>query len=210
MDMQKTAEVAIDYDAFPPIQREFERKVSDVLDSSPGVIDQARDILKPANGSGVEIVEITPGIAAAIYRHFNTHNRELSIAKAKEYAAAMVRGEWKLNHQGMAAYPSGTLADGQHRCCAIVLSGNSQRVTMYCGLEQHAADTIDLSKSRNAGDALQLAGIDKGKIKAAIARTVMEYRHESTEMIKPKLSVIQVEQWVLANDGPLSSALAIG
>ena len=193
-----------DYSNMPKAQQPFELKVDAILNDKPSAVETARDLLDPSHGP--RVVEVTVAIAAAIHRHFNKHNRDFSIAKATEYANAMRRGEWKLNHQGMASYPDNSLGDGQHRCGAIVISECPQKVLLFGGLLKEAADTIDLNKGRNAGDALQLLGIVDGKVKASIAKTAIEYQHESVHGTKPRLSVVQVEKWVVDRDELISSS----
>lgn len=152
---------------------------------------------------------IDPATAAEILLHYNNHNRTLSLAKMHEYSAAMSRGEWQLNHQGLAVYDDGLLGDGQHRLGGVVDSGITQTFLVTLGLSKNVADTIDLSKGRDAGDALMLAKVKDGKLKATCAKKVMNYMNLQSGTGKTALTVIQVEKWVIKHDALMTEALAI-
>jgi hypothetical protein len=70
----------------------------------------------------VEIIDITPEIAKNWMAN-NKNNRSLSSGVAEKYARDMLAGNWTLTHQGIAFYEDMTVADGQHRLNAIILSG---------------------------------------------------------------------------------------
>jgi hypothetical protein len=167
----------------------------------------AKAVMDPSGK--VREVSITPQMAAVIFCDFNKRNRDLSVTKAREYEGAMKRGEWKRNHQGIAVYKTGLLGDGQHRMAAIALSGEAQVLVVFPGLDESAVDSIDIAKSRNAGDALQMSGIENGRLKAAIGKTAMEYAAE-TAGTKSKPTVIQLERYVTAHDGQLATSIAVG
>ena len=64
---------------------------------------------------------ITPEMAT-MYLEKNTHNRKVKQEAVRRYANDMKNGNWQLNNQGIAFHKDGSLADGQHRLLAIVLS----------------------------------------------------------------------------------------
>lgn len=191
-----------------PQQEAFDGRLADLIDKAMEA-DHAMvsKLVDPAALIG--IYEITPVVAALIYAHHNGHNRDFSLSKAHGYAEAMRRGEWKLNHQGLAFYPNGDLADGQHRTAAQVLSGTTQRYVIMPNFDKDAFDTIDVGKGRTAGDAVQLRGLTDPKIKAAIARTVIQYEAEVGTGRVPQPTVIEIEKFVNANNGALDEALSM-
>ena len=77
----------------------------------------------------VRIADLTPTQAAVLFDNHQGHNRGFSLGKANYYADAMKRGEWKLINQGLAFYPDGKMADGQHRSAAVAISGTSSKTT---------------------------------------------------------------------------------
>ena len=153
--------------------------------------------------------EITPGIAAALFVHHNKHNRDLKIAKALDYRNGMRAGEWKKNHQGLAFYPDGSIADGQHRCCAIALSGVTVTTLVVRNFDKDSVDTIDLGAARTAGDALAMGGIENAKVKAVIAKSAEEYLHRYEFDTVPRFRLQQVEGLVNGNDDLLDLSLVI-
>ncbi|NBW12652.1 MAG: hypothetical protein EBR82_31975 [Caulobacteraceae bacterium] len=62
---------------------------------------------------------ITPEIAKQLLEG-NEGNRVLRCATVEFLRLAILRGEWKLSHQGIAIANDGRLIDGQHRLTAIV------------------------------------------------------------------------------------------
>lgn len=153
--------------------------------------------------------QITPGVGAALYIFHNTHNRDIREGKVFDYRNGMKAGEWKKNHQGIAFYDNGNIADGQHRCAAIALSGVTITTLVTRGFEEDAIDTIDLGAARTAGDALGMKGIDDAKIKASIAKSAEEYLHKYEFDNIPKFRIQQVEKMVLDYDEMLSESLVI-
>jgi hypothetical protein len=164
-----------------------------------------------ASGEGFRVTKIGAEVAAVIFRDLNKKNRDLSLSKIAQQRDAMQRGEWKLNHQGIAFYPDATLADGQHRMAATALSGLAEvPFVVSSDFDKDAIDTIDRSARRTAGEALEMMGVNDGKAKATIGKTVMEYTWEEQHAKRPTFTDQQIERWVLENDDLLAKAIAIG
>lgn len=173
--------------------------------------DRTKATLLGKSGSGIRIESITPEVACVVFREQNTRNRNVSLSKVYVQRDAMDRGEWKLHHQGIAFYPDGTLADGQHRMAALALSSSpALRFVVSSDFDKDAIDAIDRSARRTAGEALVMLGIEDGKQKATMARTVMEYVYEEQNGRRPSFTDPQVEKWVLDHDETLGKALKIG
>lgn len=153
--------------------------------------------------------DITPGVAAALFTQHNAHNRDLRPSKVIDYRNGMKAGEWKKNHQGLAFYDNGNIADGQHRCAAIALSGVTVTTLVSRDFDSDAMDTIDLGAARNAGDALGMKGVADAKIKATIAKSAEEYLHKYEFDNVPKFRLQQVEKLVLEHDAELTEALVV-
>lgn len=153
------------------------------------------------NGTDPRFEDISSSVAAVLVTEYNAKNRDLSIAKVYGYRDAMNRGEWQVNHQGLAFYANGVIADGQHRLFGLSVSDLDSQVFMVTpNFSDSAIHTIDVAKARNAGDALQLLGVRDAKIKATIAKSAMPIIHlieEGTAM--KNITVKQVEDFVNAN-----------
>jgi hypothetical protein len=164
-----------------------------------------------ASGQGFRKAEIGASVAAVIVKDHNKKNRDLSLSKVHTQKDAMLRGEWKLHHQGIAFYPDGTLADGQHRMAAVALSGLAAvPFVVSSDFDKDAIDAIDRSARRTAGEALEMMGVNDGKAKANVGKVVMEYIYEETHGKRPTFTDQQVERWVLDHDEVLVKGLAIG
>lgn len=168
----------------------------------------AKELCKTGKAPSIET--ITPEVAAVIFDMHNGKNRDLSVSKAMHWRDDMAAGEWKLNHQGIAFYANGDLADGQHRMAGCALSGKPIQFLVVRDFDESAMDTIDIGKARTAGDALELKGIADGKRKSSIAKAVEEYLHQCEFGTRPRLSIAKIEQAVIDFDDELTDALRMG
>lgn len=106
---------------------------------------------------------ITPSVANDMLAN-NVNNRNVSSAMVVRYSIDMKNGKWKQNTgETLKISKTGRILDGQHRLHAIVHSGCSQKMDVVRGLDDSVFDVIDTGKSRNAGDAFQIAGIKNAK-----------------------------------------------
>ena len=169
-----------------------------------------------ANGSDPRFVEITPTVAAVLVKDHNKRNRDVSIAKVNGYASAMERGEWMRNHQGIAFYDDNTIADGQHRLFGLTVAGAAKpdlviELMTSPHFDAAAIRTIDVSKTRTAGDALGLLGIADAKLKATVGKSSMMILHLINEGTAMKaVTIQQVEDFVLEHDALLAKAILTG
>jgi hypothetical protein len=113
-------------------------------------------------------------------------NRPISLRKVNEYAIEMLKGEWRLTHQGIAFAVNGELKDGQHRLLALVQAaeeGATEGDKVYppnprikikfqvtYGLEENVFDKLDIGLARSAGQILAIAGYTNQSHLAASAR----------------------------------------
>jgi hypothetical protein len=169
---------------------------------------QASDLGK--SGKPPSIEEISPTLAAVLYVEHNGQNRNFTVSKAHGYRQAMLDGEWRLNHQGIAFYPDGKIADGQHRIAATALSGSAQQYVVYRDFDKKAIDTIDRATRRTAGEALEMMGVHNGREKATVSKAVMGYIFEEEHQARPKYTDQKIETWAIAHEEILTAALVIG
>ena len=106
------------------------------------------------------VMEITPELAAMWLRK-NVNNRNLSHDRVKQYALAMLSGNWALTHQGIAFDTEDILIDGQHRLEAIVKAGIPVKMNVTFGVERKGGIIeIDTGRGRTYGNTMKMAGID--------------------------------------------------
>ncbi len=120
-----------------------------------------------------EITKLTPELAAEFLK-YNTQNRALSRSKVKEYADAIKRNEWLLNGETIIFKKDGTMANGQHRCHAVILAGKPIDVLVFKGADNDSFKTIDRAKQRSIGEVLQVAGEKNGSKIAAAAKAYLQ------------------------------------
>jgi hypothetical protein len=112
---------------------------------------------KPS-GPTVQLMTVTPSMAARWLEGANGHNRALS----EEYAAKLARdireGRWFLSHEGIAFDTHGVLLDGQHRLWAVVLADKPIEIYVWVGISPEALLSINSGKPRSLADNLRLGG----------------------------------------------------
>jgi len=101
----------------------------------------------------ISIMEITPDLAAEFLKQ-NTGNRAIRKTAVQQYADDLLRGNWKLTHQGVAFSSSGRLLDRQHRLSAIVKAGISAQMVVALDVPADAYLVMDRGKPRRIADAL--------------------------------------------------------
>lgn len=124
--------------------------------------------LPTTNGQqiSVEVVTITPELAWDFLK-MNTHNRRKDEDTINTYASAMLRGKWILNGEPIIISDENVILDGQNRLYACVRAGVPFESLFVWGITQEAFKTIDIGKSRTAGDILFIDNIKNANVVAA-------------------------------------------
>jgi len=113
-------------------------------------------------------------------------NRPVSIRIVNNYALEMLKGNWRLTHQGIGFNKKAHLADGQHRLLALVQAaeeGATEGDTVYppqpkikiqfqvtWGLDEDIFKYLDMGLARSAQQILAIAGYANQLHLAACAR----------------------------------------
>lgn len=98
-------------------------------------------------------VEITPELAEAILRKYNTTNRKATTSQIKTYEKRMKDGDWMDNGPRVIFSKNELLINSQHTFAAILNTGLSQKVLVQTGVPDNFANIIDNDKARNVKDA---------------------------------------------------------
>lgn len=90
-------------------------------------------------------------------------NRKISINVVDEYAAAMLRGEWDLTHQGIAFSDEDHMIDGGHRLRAVIAAdqekpGITVPFMVTFGIPEESMLAMDIGRRRVPADFLAMAG----------------------------------------------------
>lgn len=128
----------------------------------------------------IDVITITPEMAAQWLEKSNTRNRSVSEKTVKAYADDIINNRWELTGQGISFYDDGVLADGQHRLHAIIMADKPTTMTVTKGLLQSAINGIDQHRARAVHDTLTLKQ-DYGRVTATdVAALRLCYPHGKT------------------------------
>ncbi|MCX2183449.1 hypothetical protein KV205_23385 [Streptomyces sp. SKN60] len=112
---------------------------------------------EPERKLASRVVKVTPEIAE-IFLAQTSVNRRLDMGQVRALAETILRGEWKLTHQGIAFDEIGTLLDGQHRLRAIIEANTPVEMLVFDGLSRDIFPVLDTGKRRSAADTLLSTG----------------------------------------------------
>lgn len=134
-------------------------------------------------------------------------NRPFSQDRAERYRDAMLRGEWKLTHQGIALDRDGLLVDGQHRLIGLVLAAEQKpgltiRTQVTYDLEPEAFDAVDIGGKRTVADILGAHGEKTTAVLAAVARLVAFFDQRKTPSSWGRSTLTPDEALVIIRDQP--------
>jgi hypothetical protein len=105
-----------------------------------------------------KLVTMTPEWAKSILDSQNSKNRAIRPNAVKKIASAILDGNWKISHQGIAIDINGHLQDGQHRLAAIAQTGVSVQLLLTTGCDPQSFDVLDCGVNRTAADSLARIG----------------------------------------------------
>lgn len=129
-----------------------------------------------------EVVRITPSMAEH-YLSKNILNRNVSQRLVDKYAYDMENNNWELNHQGIAFYDDGSVADGQHRLLSIIKSRKTIQMLVTTGVKKPAAITIDVGRKRSMADGIHIGGLSEwiGKRHISLITQIADPRRLSAQ-----------------------------
>ena len=112
---------------------------------------------------------ITPTMAEKYLEKNHQGNRHLRVTHVGNLAAAMSRGEWIPNHQGISFDVLGNLNDGQHRLRAIIQYGHPIQMNVTRDVPVDSFKTVDIGIKRSVADVLG-GSVRKNAIGAFLSR----------------------------------------
>ncbi|WP_217200336.1 hypothetical protein [Streptomyces buecherae] len=120
-------------------------------------------------------VRVTPEMARE-YLSRASVNRRLDVGQVRLLAEAIVRGQWKLTHQGIGFDEAGALLDGQHRLHAIIEANIPVDMLVVDGLSNDVFPVLDTGKRRSAADTLSSTGAKHLALLSSIIRHVLLFK----------------------------------
>lgn len=109
--------------------------------------------------------------------NLNTSNRPVSKSNLESIKKALVSGEWKENGESIKISHDGVLLDGQHRLMAISQTGIPLSTLIVSGLSKDVFTTLDIGKTRGAGDMLALKGVESYNVVAAAVNLYLIWKN---------------------------------
>lgn len=120
----------------------------------------------------IRFVHLTPAMAAELLA-VNHTNRSLTETHRDALAGAIERGEWDMTASAtMSITRDGQLADGQHRCSAVVKANRPIDVAIIFNASPGAQALTDQGRKRSFGDVLHIRGERDAKGLAAATRNI--------------------------------------
>lgn len=107
-------------------------------------------------GMTSDYVLVTPELAAEALKR-NATNRPMKEANIQWFAREIREGRFATTHQGICIDAKGNLQDGQHRCAAIVRTGQAQTMLVTRGAPIEHYNRIDTGAKRSTLDLVAMA-----------------------------------------------------
>lgn len=104
-------------------------------------------------------VKVTPALAEE-WLNKNTVNRKLTEGIVEKYARDMTDGHWTRNPQPIIFCSDDTMADGQHRLWAVVISGCTVDFFVHFGVDPSVRLNIDTGRVRDLVDNAKISGYE--------------------------------------------------
>lgn len=134
-----------------------------------------------------ELITVSPEIARQWLDTNADNNRNISPQLVKKLAADIIRDKWRLTGEVIKFDSEGRLIDGQHRLSAVIASKKTVQMHVVRDLPPETMYVIDTGKSRSAGDALKIAGLNGfSNDAAALARKIIAFQAGSQNVLDRK------------------------
>lgn len=124
-----------------------------------------------------EFETVTPEQAQLWLDNCNLRNRNVSHKTVEGYVRDIENGDWKLVGDPIRFDRNGVMRDGQHRCYAIVKSGQPMKNLVVRGIDPEDCVVIDTGKKRTPGNALQIEGFPNAGTLAAVVQILDAYKN---------------------------------
>lgn len=137
-------------------------------------------------------------------------NRKTYQPDLQKWANDMVRGRWRLTHQGVAFDNEGFLVDGQNRLKALIMADRQKRgvtikMMVTYGLDAEVFRVIDTGRRRKLSDVLSFDGYPNVTALSSAAKLHYCYHKVPYKLISswsgtiPEWNGIIIGEWVAAN-----------
>lgn len=128
------------------------------------------------------IMDVTPEMAEQFLSKNADFQRGVRWNTVKHLEECMLRGEWKLTHQGVAFDTNGKLVDGQHRLLAVRRSGVTVKMTVTYDVDPTCFQVLDIGARRTTSDLLRI-GNREASIVSFIGRLAFKSSSPAQSMV---------------------------
>lgn len=128
-------------------------------------------------GLKFEIVNLTPELAKEYLEALPERQRVMSPRTVDRYAADMLADKFPFTGDPIRFNRNGDLIDGQHRCTAVIESGEPMAVLVIRGMEPDMIRFFDSGRTRRFADDLRIQGYSNHASLAAITARVWHWEH---------------------------------
>jgi len=134
------------------------------------------NVVKSRAGMFSEVATVTPDVARIILSG-NEANRSVAASHLRRLASDIKDGLWDLNGESIKIAHDGRLADGQHRCLAVIMAGMPINTVITWGVDYESRITTDQNRPKGVGDYLAMAhSTENSKCAAAVSRILLSER----------------------------------
>ncbi len=152
---------------------------------------------------------LTPAIAKEFLENNLDGNRNVRKNKVEEYVEQINQGEWNpLTGDLLRITKDGVLIDGQHRCHAVVKSGNPAWVLFCDEFQERDYKKVDAGMSRKASDAV--GDTNTAALASFLIRSKQQTLNATFNAAGRRLANSEVAQFAEKHRKAISSALAHG
>lgn len=161
-----------------------------------------------------EIVQLSPALAKE-WLATNFNNRRLKPGGVRYLVGVINRGEWALGNDAICFDIDGRMINGQHRCHAIIETGQTLPVLVLRNASRKAQLGMDTGVKRQAGEQMHIMGIPGAStLKAALGRAVLNYSDDYGPTIRAEgisnAEIIELVQGDLNIDQAISLVNRLG
>lgn len=123
----------------------------------------------------LESVTLTPTLAKILMER-NAENRPISDVNLDRIKRDIEGNLWEFNGEPIIISKDGFLNDGQHRCRAVIETGQPIRMVIVFGPNRKSRLTLDQGTPRTTGHFLSMVGHTDASALASVAANVYQYK----------------------------------
>lgn len=132
-----------------------------------------------------ELVELDPALAKVLI-DLNSENRPINQSVLRDLKHDILNGHWRMNGETIIIADTGELNDGQHRCLAVLETGESVKTLMAFGVPRPSRMTVDTGSARTPGHLLSLQGVADYNHMATIAKWIYIWEQTKGDLNQAK------------------------